>query len=579
MRNSIKRLLLASATALALSGCNLEVNIIDDQGNPDIGGSVTSTDGNLDCPEVSCSFKYPYVIREVTLNAVAEEGYEFKGFSSAELICTNGLEDSLETASCVTYPLLSMRITATFGPETIDICPDDDEDNCLANPEGDFDNDGVKNSEDVCPENNPDSCPAGDLDGDGVINGEDICPLASDDSCDEGDVDGDGILNGADVCMLDPTNNCLENAEGDFDGDGIKNGDDLCPTDNPDTCPEGDLDNDGVANSEDICPENAEDLCPAGDTDSDGITDSEDLCLDDATNQCLNNPEGDLDGDGVNNAEDVCPEDNPDTCPAGDLDGDGANNEEDPCPTDAANACPAGDIDNDGVDNGTDICPMDPNDNCIENPEGDLDGDGVANGDDPCPANNPDSCPAGDLDGDTVLNETDNCPEVANEDQANFDGDSLGDVCDDDDDNDTSLDVEDCEPFNANIFPGATEALDGIDNNCNGLVDDGAVPPAPTGLAKVNSGWHFLGDTWGDFVWNEVPFADSYELHMDSRVGCIAYDHSQHFAAPIDAVEGNPMEGRAQSFWLCLGTQYKVTIRAAKDGIWGPWSEVLFIHL
>ena len=41
-----------------------------------------------------------------------------------------------------------------------------------------------------------------------------------------------------------------------------------------------------------------------------------------------------------------------------------------------------------------------------------------------------------DLDGDGKKNNEDNCPEVANPDQANFDGDTQGDACDDDSDND-----------------------------------------------------------------------------------------------------------------------------------------------
>ena len=44
-----------------------------------------------------------------------------------------------------------------------------------------------------------------------------------------------------------------------------------------------------------------------------------------------------------------------------------------------------------------------------------------------------------DKDGDTILNADDNCPEIANEDQADFDGDGIGDVCDDDADGDGIL--------------------------------------------------------------------------------------------------------------------------------------------
>ena len=46
-----------------------------------------------------------------------------------------------------------------------------------------------------------------------------------------------------------------------------------------------------------------------------------------------------------------------------------------------------------------------------------------------------------DSDGDTIPNATDNCPTTANSNQADFDNDSLGDVCDPDDDNDGLLDT------------------------------------------------------------------------------------------------------------------------------------------
>ena len=41
-----------------------------------------------------------------------------------------------------------------------------------------------------------------------------------------------------------------------------------------------------------------------------------------------------------------------------------------------------------------------------------------------------------DADGDGINDDVDNCPSIANADQADFDGDSIGDVCDADDDND-----------------------------------------------------------------------------------------------------------------------------------------------
>ena len=47
-----------------------------------------------------------------------------------------------------------------------------------------------------------------------------------------------------------------------------------------------------------------------------------------------------------------------------------------------------------------------------------------------------DSTPNGDDDSDTVDNLADNCPAVANTDQLDTDGDGVGDICDDSNDND-----------------------------------------------------------------------------------------------------------------------------------------------
>ncbi len=62
-----------------------------------------------------------------------------------------------------------------------------------------------------------------------------------------------------------------------------------------------------------------------------------------------------------------------------------------------------------------------------------------------------------DADNDTVINSVDNCPNDANANQADADGDGLGDVCDSDDDNDGNPDVTDnCDT--------AAEDVDGIDD-------------------------------------------------------------------------------------------------------------------
>ena len=91
----------------------------------------------------------------------------------------------------------------------------------------------------------------------------------------------------------------------------------------------------------------------------------------------------------------------------------------------------------------------------------DTDGDGVGD------------CLDTDDDDDEVADSEDNCPLVANPDQADLDGDGQGDLCDTDADGDGAPASLDCADFDAEIYPGATDACDGADNNCNGEADEG----------------------------------------------------------------------------------------------------------
>lgn len=81
-----------------------------------------------------------------------------------------------------------------------------------------------------------------------------------------------------------------------------------------------------------------------------------------------------------------------------------------------------------------------------------------------------------DTDADTVPDSSDNCPFSDNEDQANFDNDSMGDACDTDDDNDGATDEAEnaagSDPFNASSTP---EICDGVDNDLNEGTDEGSV--------------------------------------------------------------------------------------------------------
>lgn len=101
-----------------------------------------------------------------------------------------------------------------------------------------------------------------------------------------------------------------------------------------------------------------------------------------------------------------------------------------------------------------------------------------------------------DPDGDTVAEYDDNCPGVANTDQANNDGDGLGDVCDDDDDNDGISDLVETnnglDPFDdsdaaldldgdglTNLEEAQACASGGDTSSCAAISVD-SVPPAIT---------------------------------------------------------------------------------------------------
>jgi hypothetical protein len=189
--------------------------------------------------------------------------------------------------------------------------------------------------------------------------------------------------------------------------------------------------------------------CVDDDCDNDGILNDDDNCV------CTANPDQkDTDG---NNFGDACDDD---------WDGDGVPNEEDNCPTiinpDQTNT----DKDMMNGDQDGDLCDLD------DDGDGDLDDVDCAPKNPAINSNAVELC-------DNVDN---NCNAVIDEGFTDSDNDKLADCVDPDDDNDGDLDEcaegevnckVDCAPTDPTINSQADEVCDGLDNNCDGNVDEG----------------------------------------------------------------------------------------------------------
>ena len=164
----------------------------------------------------------------------------------------------------------------------------------------------------------------------------------------------------------------------------------------------------------------------------------------------------------------------PESCNGKDDDCDGDVDEDlmlAPCPIlNEHGTCPGTEVCNAGVlvcqgeEAHAELCDGQDNDcdGAVDEGFEDTDNDGVAD------------CLVNDKDGDGVVDGLDNCPSHFNPKQDDFDLDTAGDLCDPDDDNDLSADVDDCAPKDPGAFPGNEEECDGKDNNCNYIVDEGS---------------------------------------------------------------------------------------------------------
>ena len=221
----------------------------------------------------------------------------------------------------------------------------------------------------------------------------------------------------------------------------------------------------------DLCPDDPNKtepgICGCGipDTDSDGDTVAD--CIDECPADPLKTTPGicgcgvadtDSDQDGTPDCNDGCPADPNKTAPG-------------ICGCGVADT----DSDQDGTPDCNDLCPADP----LKTAPGicgcgvadtDSDGDTTADCIDLCPADPlktaPGVCGCGtpdtDTDGDTVADCIDNCPAVGNSGQQDCNNNGVGDACD-------------------AINPGADDSdCDGVDDDCDGTADDDYVPTATT---------------------------------------------------------------------------------------------------
>lgn len=268
----------------------------------------------------------------------------------------------------------------------------------------------------------PDPDPNADSDGDGVKNEDDAFPNDFDEQV---DTDGDGSG---------------DNKDDDDDGDGVKDEDEITAGTDP---LKQDTDGDGHS---DYISDDAFPLDPNNwkDSDTDGIGDCDEGRKDDGCTKhgrtehtdtdddqgCSNCASGDYDYIDPDSDNDLIPDK---TEGAEDLDGDGIPNfrDDDSDGDGISDKLESGlttwNLENIPVDTDSDETPdyldLDSDDDGLFDFEEDVSGDGIVDSGE-TDRTNPDS------DGDTVLDFADNCPLIGNEDQADFDNDGKGTICD-----------------------------------------------------------------------------------------------------------------------------------------------------
>ena len=299
-----------------------------------------------------------------------------------------------------------------------------------------------------------------DIDGDGVLESIDNCSAVPNPGQEDSNLNGVG--DACDPCGALP----------DSDADGTCDSADLCA--GFDDFRDADLD--GAPDACDICEGSDDFLDSDGDTVPDGcdacvggddFLDSDGDTVADACDQCPDeNDLSDLDGDNIPDACDLCPNGSD----LQDQDADGV--------ADLCDICPAGDdfadMDLDTVPDACDVCPSDPDPFQLDD---DVDGYGLA-------------CDCDDLDKDIFPGNDEICDGRDNNCDGLIDGEDAidGDVwyldSDEDGEGDASVSIvqcdnqlgyvgnyTDCDDTNPGVRTSAPEVCDGLDNDCDGVID------------------------------------------------------------------------------------------------------------